>query len=70
MCTSYVLPLHQVKGLLTQNIEKVIQRGERLDQLEDRAGKEQARVVSGENVGVAKRCEMAPECGTLGGNER
>eukprot|EP00731_Ephydatia_muelleri_P014395 Em0008g115a len=35
----------EVKGLLTQNIEKVIQRGDRLDQLEDRAGKEQAYVV-------------------------
>ncbi|KAL5491956.1 hypothetical protein EMCRGX_G017336 [Ephydatia muelleri] len=29
----------EVKGLLTQNIEKVIQRGDRLDQLEDRADK-------------------------------
>ena len=30
--------LHQVRGLLTQNIEKVVQRGEKLDDLGDRAG--------------------------------
>lgn len=42
--------LHQVRGLLTQNIEKVVQRGERLDDLGDRAGMRQ--VV---RLGLGKR---------------
>ena len=35
----YVYPCHQVKGVMARNIDLVMQRGEKVEQMDERAGK-------------------------------